>query len=69
MSIRLEDAGGGTVPRVCLGGTKSRMSNVESLGCQMNMLNNWVDQSRGQVNASSMLNGGRTGDESRYLVV
>ena len=56
MSIRLEDAGGGTVPRVCL-------------GCQMNMLNNWVDQSRGQVNASSMLNGGRTGDESRYLVV
>ena len=27
----------------------------------MNVLNNWVDQSKDQVNVSSMLNGGRTG--------
>ena len=38
------------------------MDNIESLGCPTNVLNNSVDQSRGQFNASSILNGGRTGD-------
>ena len=36
------------------------MSNLESLGYPTNALNN--DQSKGQVNASAVLNGGRTGD-------
>lgn len=38
------------------------MVDVESLGRRTNVLKNWVDQSRGQVNAPSMLNG-RTGNE------
>ena len=43
---------------------RHEMNNVEGLGCQTNVPNDWVDQSRGRVNASSMLNGGRTGDVS-----
>ena len=46
----------------CEAGPPETVHRVKTLECRTNMLNNWVNQSRGQVNASSRLNGGRTGD-------
>ena len=56
----MEDPGGSTIPRVCLGRMKSHMSNVES--CVPNECAEQLDGPlEGQANVSGMLNGGRTG--------
>ena len=55
-TVDLDDSGGGEKPRVCLGGTKTQIGEVESHGCQADKSRGWVNESRGQTDASTVLN-------------
>ena len=54
--VELDNPGGGETPSVCLGGTKTRVGEVESHGGQADESNGQANRSRGQVAASTVLN-------------
>ena len=56
MTVELDDPGGSETPRVCLGGTKMRVGKVESHKCRADKLKGQVNESRGQADASTVLN-------------
>ena len=56
MTVELNDPGGSETPRVCLGGTKMRVGEVESHRSQADKLKGQVNESRGQVDASTVSN-------------
>ena len=58
--VELDDPGGGEKPRVCLGGTKTRIGKVESHGCRADESRGQANESRGQADASMVLNTGET---------
>ena len=54
--VELDDPGGSETPRVCLGGMKTRIGKVESHGCRADKSRSQVNESRGQADASTVLN-------------
>ena len=55
-TVELDDPGGGEKPRVCLGGTKTRIGEVESHRSRADKSSGRADESRGQPDASTVLN-------------
>ena len=55
-TVELVDPGGSEKPRMCLGGTKMRIGKVESHGCQPDKSRGQANESRGQVDALTVLN-------------
>ena len=55
-TVELDDPGGGEKPRVCLGGMKTRIGEVESHGSRADKSSGRADESRGQPDASTVLN-------------
>ena len=44
------------MPRMCLGGMKTQVGELESHKCQVDRLNSHASKSRGQAKASTVLN-------------
>ena len=55
-TVELDNPGGGEMPRICLGGTKMRIGEVESHKCRADKSNGRVNESRSQADASTVLN-------------
>ena len=55
-TVELDDPDGSEKPRMCLGGMKTRIGKVESHGCRADESNGQANESRSQVDASTVLN-------------
>ena len=55
-TVELDNPGGSETPSMCLGGTKTQVGEVESHKCRVGKSNGWVNESKGQADASTMSN-------------